>query len=144
MMKQSSDAALARYRPWFYAAALYNLVWGGVNILFPDLFFKLIGMQQPNYPALWQVVSMFILVYAPAYWWVAQQPSRHRHFILIGFLGKILGPVGYIWSVTVGQLPPGFGWTILTNDIIWLPAFYLYLRDAARTSGGVAALLRGE
>jgi hypothetical protein len=26
---------LARYRPWFYAAALYNLLWGSITLLFP-------------------------------------------------------------------------------------------------------------
>ena len=49
---------LLRYRPWFYAAAVYNLVWGLVAIFFPGWFFGLIGMPAPNYPALWQVVGM--------------------------------------------------------------------------------------
>jgi hypothetical protein len=86
-----SDDTLARYRPWFYAAALYNLAWGGVNILFPYFFFDLIGMSRPNFIPIWQVVGMFVLVYAPAYWWSARQPARHRHLIVIGLLGKLLG-----------------------------------------------------
>ena len=138
------EASLARYRPWFYAAALYNLAWGSLNIFFPQLFFRLIDVPAPNYPAVWQVVGMFVLVYAPAYWWAAREPARHRHLILIGLLGKLLGPIGFAWSVASGQLPLAFGWTILTNDLIWWPAFALYLRDAARLSGGWAALLRGE
>lgn len=140
----SSDTTLDRYRPWFYAAAIYNFVWGCVSILFPELFFKLIGMPLPNYAALWQVIGMFVLVYAPAYWWAARKPGQHRHLILIGLLGKVLGPVGFVWSVGAGQLPLVFGWTILTNDLIWWPAFALYLRDAARLSGGWAAFLRGD
>lgn len=144
MAEQCTDDALGRYRPWFYAAALYNLAWGGVNVLFPHLFFALIGMPQPNYAPLWQVVGMFVLSYAPAYWWVARHPGRHRHLIVIGLLGKILGPIGFVWSVSAGQLPLAFGWTILTNDLIWWPAFGLYLRDAARACGGWKALLRGE
>jgi WD40 repeat protein len=35
-----------------------------------------VGMAQPNYPALWQVVGMFMLVYAPAYWWAGARPRR--------------------------------------------------------------------
>jgi small multidrug resistance pump len=140
----TDDAALARYRPWFYAAALYNLVWGGANILFPQLFFALVGMPPPNYPPLWQVVGMFVLVYAPAYWWAARYPARHRHLIVIGLLGKLLGPLGFVWSVAGGSLPLGFGWTLLTNDLFWWPAFVLYLRDAAHLSGGWVALLAGE
>jgi len=135
---------LARYRPWFYAAALYNLVWGVVNIIFPELFFRLVGMVPPSYPPLWQVVGMFVLVYAPAYWWAARFPARHRHLIVIGLLGKLLGPLGFVWSAWNGSLPLAFGWTLLTNDLIWWPAFALYLRDAARLNGGWVALLAGE
>ena len=135
---------LARYRPWFYAAALYNLVWGVVNIIFPELFFRLVGMVPPSYPPLWQVVGMFVLVYAPAYWWAARFPARHRHLIVIGLLGKLLGPLGFVWSAWNGSLPLAFGWTLLTNDLIWWPTFALYLRDAARLNGGWVALLAGE
>ena len=135
--------SLARYRPWFYAAALYNLVWGSAGVLAPGLLFRLIGMPPPNYLSLWQVVGMFVLVFAPGYWWAARHPARHRHLIAIGLLGKVLGPLGFAWALAGGQLPLAFGWTILTNDLIWWPAFGLYLRDAARQSGGWSALLRG-
>jgi hypothetical protein len=90
--------ALARYRPWFCAAAAYNLVWGLVAIFFPAGFFRLIRMPQPNYPALWQVIGMFVLEYAQSYWWAGRFPAGHRHLIAIGLLGKILGPVGFAWS----------------------------------------------
>lgn len=138
------DTALKPYRLWFYAAALYNLIWGSVNILFPNLFFELIDMPSPTYLALWQVVGMFVLVYAPAYWWAAKRPGYHRHLILIGLLGKILGPIGFVWSAYQGQLPVTFGWTIITNDLIWWPAFGLYLRDVTRLYGGVKPLFYGE
>ncbi len=140
----SGPDPLVRYRPWFYAAALYNLVWGVVAILFPARFFALIGKPEPNYPALWQVVGMFVMVYTPAYWWVGRFPTRHRHFILIGLAGKVFGPIGFAWSAATGQLPLAFGLTILTNDLIWWPAFALFLRDAARVSGGWTRLLSGE
>ena len=126
-MIQHTD--LNRYRPWFYTAALYNLLWGGFNILFPHLYFDWIGIPRPNYLPLWQVVGMFVLVYTPAYWWAAQNPQQHYHFIIIGLLGKLLGPIGFVWSLTTGQLPLAFGWTLLLNDLIWWPAFIYYLRD---------------
>jgi hypothetical protein len=135
---------LARYRPWLYAAAAYNLIWGSVGVFFPQAFFRLAGMAAPNYLPLWQVIGMFVLVYAPAYWWAARRPWRHRHLVLIGFLGKLLGPIGFLWALIAGQLPLAFGWTILTNDLIWWPAFLLFLRDAARRGGGWRPLLRGD
>ena len=139
-----ANQKLAAYRGWFYAAAVYNLAWGGVNILFPRLFFDLVGMAQPNYPALWQVIGMFVLVYAPAYWWAGRTPFQYRHLILIAFTGKLLGPLGFVFSALTGALPLAFGWTILTNDLIWWPAFILYLREAARLGGGWRALLEGR
>lgn len=134
---------LASYRPWFYAAAVYNLLWGSVNILFPDLLFEMIGMSPPVYPALWRVVGMFVLVYAPAYWWAARFPAQHPHLILIGLLGKVLGPLGFVWSLLTAELPLAFGWTILTNDLIWWLPFLLYLRHAAGLRGGWGKFLRG-
>ncbi len=136
--------SLTRYRPWFYAAAIYNLVWGAAMSLFPNAFFRLVRMEPPNYLALWQVVGMFVLCYAPAYWWVARHPSRHRHMIVIGLLGKVLGPIGFVWSAANGKLPWAFGLTILTNDLIWWPSFISYLRQAAREHGGWTALLSGD
>lgn len=134
---------LTRYRPWFYAAAAYNLVWGALVVLLPGALFELIAMPPPTHLPLWQVVGMLVLVYAPAYWWVARYPSRHRHLVLIGLAGKLLGPLGFAWAVTTGELPMTFGLTIVTNDLIWWPAFTLFLRDAARYNGGWGALLRG-
>ena len=61
-----ADAVYGRYRPWLYAAALYNLVWGTVIVLFPGRLFRLIGMAEPSSLPLWQVVGMFVLVYARA------------------------------------------------------------------------------
>jgi hypothetical protein len=100
---------LRRFRCWFYAAAVYNIIWGGLNIIFPKLYFRWIGMTPPSYLPIWQVVGMFVLVYAPAYWWAGRRPERHYHLILIGLIGKILGPIGFIWSINANQLPWSFG-----------------------------------
>jgi small multidrug resistance pump len=134
---------LARYRPWFYAAAVYNLVWGAVNIIFPRWMFGLLGVPLNDVP-LWQVTAMMVMVYAPAYWWVARRPERFPQFIVIGLLGKVLGPIGFVYAAATRQLPLTFGLTILTNDLIWWPAFFLYLRDAARLHGGWRAMLKGD
>src|SRR5262245_27463093 len=144
MVSVNEASLLSKYRSWLHAAALYNLAWGSGNLLFPNVFFDLAGLDRPRDPVLWQVVSMFVLAYAPAYWWAARHPWRHRHLVVIGLLGKILGPIGYVWAVWSGRLPPAFGWTILTNDLIWWPAFGMFVRDAARGSGGLGAMLRGE
>ncbi len=140
----ADSSALQRYRGWFYAAAAYNAVWGGLVILFPRLLFDLIHAPAPNYLPLWQVVGMFVLVYAPGYFWAARFPERYPALIVIGLLGKIAGPLGFAFAALSGQLPPAFGLTLLTNDLLWWPAFGLYLREAARQRGGWRRMLSGE
>jgi hypothetical protein len=142
-MAPDRDALSARYSNWFYAAAIYNLIWGGLNVLFPHLFFDLVGIARPAETALWQVLGMFVMVFAPAYWWMGRHPYEHRHFIVIGLLGKVLGPLGFVWALAAGRLPLAFGWTILTNDLIWWPAFGSFLGEMAR-GDGLLALLKGE
>lgn len=141
--RDQAEEALNPFRPWFAAAAIYNFLWGTINILFPDLLFQLLHMPLPLYPPLWQVVGMFVLVYAPAYAWAAYRPALHSHLILIGMLGKILGPIGFLWAATTGQLPWSFGLVILTNDLLWWPAFSLYLSKTARIQGGWRTFLIG-
>jgi hypothetical protein len=144
MRVRRCGAGLERFRPWLLAAAAYNLVWGSVVALSPGLLFRVLRLPAPGSVPAWQVVGLFVLVYAPGYWWAARRPERHVHLVLIALLGKVLGPAGFVWGVATGQLPLAFGWTILTNDLVWWPAFALYLRDAARQAGGWVALLRGE
>jgi hypothetical protein len=136
--------ALEKYRSWFLAAAIYNFLWGILNIVFPRLFFELLKIEPPSYLPIWQVVGMFVLVYSPAYWWAARHPEQHPHLIVIGLLGKLFGPIGFLYSFLTGQLPLVFGWTILTNDLIWWPAFFLYLKDSAALRGGMLSMLRGD
>jgi len=134
---------VSRYRPWFYAAAIYNFVWGSLNIFFPNLFFDGIGMTPPTPLAIWQVVGMFIMVLAPLSWWMGRHPYDHRHFILIAIAGKLFGPIGFVGSVSTGALPISFGWTILTNDLIWWIPFGMFLLEVIRING-LLPLLLGE
>ena len=129
-MKPRAHSQLRKYRPWFYAAALYNFLWGSWTVLFPGQLFAWLGLPAPQPLAFWQVVGMFVLVYAPAYYWAGRRPERGQALILIGLLGKLLGPAGFLWSARHGQLPWAFGWTILTNDLIWWLPFALYLKAA--------------
>jgi small multidrug resistance pump len=144
MTQDGAEEALARFRPWLLAAAAYNLLWGSWVVVFPDALFRLFGLPLPSYLPLWQVVGMFVLVYAPGYAWAARRPSRHGHLVLVGMLGKILGPLGFVWAVASGPLPLRFGLTILTNDLLWWPAFACYLQASAQLHGGWKAFLRGD
>jgi hypothetical protein len=141
---EASQENLGRYRPWFYAAAAYNLAWGLTVILWPAAFFRLLRMPAPGEVAILQALGMMVLVYAPAYWWIARDPVGHRHLVVIALLGKILGPLGFLWALSAHTLPLAFGLTIVTNDCLWWPAFMAFLVQAARHSGGWRELLQGR
>lgn len=114
------------------AAAIYNVLWGAFVILFPDALFDWAAIERPNYPQIWQCVGMIVGVYGLGYWWAARDPERYWPVVATGLAGKILGPLGFVYSAVNGSLPWKFGWTILTNDLIWWIPFGLILWRARR------------
>ncbi|MGH9940816.1 MAG: alkyl hydroperoxide reductase [Pyrinomonadaceae bacterium] len=115
---------------WLYAAAVYNIAWGAWVVLWPLSFFRLAGLAPPNYPEIWQCVGMVVGVYGVGYAIAARDPMRHWPVVLVGFLGKLFGPVGFVRAALSGSLPWAFGIVNLTNDLIWLAPFALILYGA--------------
>ena len=110
-------------------AGLYNILWGSLVILFPHLLFDLTGMERPNYPELWQCVGMIVGVYGVGYWIAASDPIKHFPIVLVGFLGKILGPIGFAQALITERFSLGFGVNIIFNDLIWWIPFFLILKE---------------
>jgi small multidrug resistance pump len=133
---------LDRFRPWLYAAAAYNLAWGTTTVLFPEAWFELLGVDPGGSLVFWQLAGMFVLVFAPAYWWAARAPERHAHLVAVGLLGKTLGVIGLVAAVAAGRLDAAFAPVIVLNDIIWIPAFAGFVREAA-VRRGLRAFLSG-
>ncbi len=127
------------YRVWFYAAAVYNAIWGTVVVLWPNALFDLLHLARPNYPSLFQCIGMMVGVYAIAYWLIARDPVRYAALVWVGLLGKLFGPLGFVISALKGDLPWSFGWINVTNDLIWLPAFIAFAMKARRISNHVSS-----
>lgn len=117
------------------AAGAYNILWGGFVVLFPLTMFRWFGMAPPNYPQLWQCIGMIVGVYGLGYAIAARDPLRHWPIVLVGFLGKVLGPVGFLQAALAGDFPWRFGWINVTNDLIWWVPFALILHEAHRAAG---------
>lgn len=120
------------YRVWFYAAALYNLLWGAAVVAFPVPLARLVGVDASGFVPFVQVIGMMVGVYAYGYYLLARDPIRYYGFIWIGIAGKTLGPVGFVAAAAAGDLPWSFGWTCLFNDVIWWPVFWSFAVRAAR------------
>ena len=111
-------------------AGIYNVGWGLFAISFPTAIFRWSGAALPTYPELWQCIGMIVGVYGVGYWIAAYDPARYWPIILVGLLGKIFGPIGFVSAVATGRLPANMGWTIVTNDLIWWVPFALILWHA--------------
>lgn len=112
------------------AAGIYNLIWGGIVILFPGLAFNLVGIELPRYPQIWQCVGMIVGVYGIGYLIAAGNPLRHWPIVFVGLAGKIFGPVGYFYAALQGDFPWSWGAIILLNDLIWWIPFAAILFEA--------------
>jgi len=114
-----------RLQRWMYAAAGYNALWGIGVVVFAG-------------PVAWKCVGMMVACYAPGYWWAARRPLPE--IVAVGLLGKLLGPIGFVWATATGRLPLQFGLVILMNDVVWWPAFVAYLRRYAARSVSAASI----
>ncbi|MBT5020685.1 SelL-related redox protein [Planctomicrobium sp.] len=114
-------------------AGIYNLCWGAWVVLFPLSSLKLCGYHlPPTYPELWQCIGMIVGVYGIGYWLAASDPYRHWPIVLVGLLGKIFGPIGFILAWMNGSLPLSAGIVNIFNDLIWLVPFIIILWRALR------------
>ena len=102
-MQRESSFTRGSFPVWMrhvlVAAGIYNLAWGAVTVGLPYWLFDLTGMERPNYPFIWQCVGMIVGVYGIGYLAAAADPLRHWPIVLVGFLGKIFGPLGYALGV---------------------------------------------
>ena len=114
------------------AAGIYNLVWGASVILFPLAWFRWLDSAPPEYPQLWQCLGMVVGVYGIGYLLAASDPARHWPIVLVGLLGKLFGPLGFVWNASQGALPWRWVWVILANDVIWWLPFTALLFEAFR------------
>jgi hypothetical protein len=132
MAQHTTSVSPQWMRNVLWLAAVYNLAWGAFVILFPLVPFEWAGMEPPNYPSLWQCIGMIVGVYGIGYGIAATDPVRHWPIVLVGLLGKIFGPIGFVWNAAQGALPWHAGLTILTNDLEWWLPFGLILLHARR------------
>lgn len=115
------------------AAGAYNLIWGFLAVCFPATTLTWAGFDPlPRYPQLWQCIGMIVGVYGIGYLVAARHPYRHWPIVLVGFLGKVFGPLGFLMGLSAGELPLQMAWTLLLNDLIWWVPFSMILWGAIR------------
>jgi hypothetical protein len=110
---------------WF--AGGFNLLAGGVMLVFVHEAFKLLGIPKPALVMPVQLVGVLVALYGVGYWLVATDPLTNRNLLALGFLSKLLGPALSLYYVAVGKLPWTFVPLVFFADLIYLPPFLVIL-----------------
>ena len=124
-------------------AGIYNLLWGASVVLFPLFIFRATGLDAPNYPQIWQCVGMIVGVYGIGYLIASTDPARHWPIVLVGLLGKILGPIGFASAALSGALPWNWLAVIVANDLVWWVPFGGILFWAFRADSDISTSSEG-
>ena len=111
-------------------AGVYNILWGIFVSLDPNWLFRFARMPEPNYPEIFACLGMVVGLYGVVYLEIARRPEKGFLLALIGFAGKILGPIGAIYYVYTGKWAFAALIMNLTNDFVWLIPFAVYLYDS--------------
>lgn len=94
--------------------------------------FEILGMASPLYPQLWQCIGMIVGVYGVGYWIAVTNRLIHWPIVLVDFLGKVFGPIGFAAAIINEELPLVFGVHIITNDLLWWIPFFLIMKNTYR------------
>jgi len=103
-------------------AAIYNIFWGILIAIHPTVIlfddsksiFVIIVLQ---------CIGMLVGVYGIAYYFASLDPARYWPLILVGLIGKVLGPIGSLHYIFTKQLDSSFFLINVFNDIIWIFPF---------------------
>ncbi len=96
----------------------------------PQWLFRFARMPESNYPEVFACLAMVVGLYGVVYLEIARRPERGFMLALVGFVGKILGPIGAVCYIADGKWQPAAIVMNVTNDFMWLIPFAIYLWDA--------------
>ncbi len=119
------------------AAGVYHLCFAVWAILWPGVWFDLIGIEQPNHPMLWQGVGLVMGVFGVSLILSAKNPIQNWLIILTA-LGKFtLGIIGFSAAIYHGEIPLRSIWLMAVDDLIWWAPFAGILWACIRAHTGV-------
>jgi len=113
-----------------FVAGVYSILWGISVVLFPDFWFRLGSLEMPNYLQLWQFFGVYSISMGIGYLIAFTNPLRHWPIVLIGLIGKVLAPIGFLYYYLQGGLPLTVLKMNITNDIVWWVPFALILYNS--------------
>ncbi len=123
-----------------YLAGAYNLVWGVLAMTMPEHMLAWYGIVNAQPLEFWQCIGMLVGVYGLAYVLASRNLHALWAIVLVGLLGKLLGPIGTLFALSGGRLPVQFLWVNVSNDFIWIPGFIWALVHVRRSENPTTAV----
>ena len=114
-----------------FLAAAYNIVWGIIVSLVPELIL-FDDVSSPFILIILRCVGMLVGVYGIAYYIASKDPAKYWSLVFVGYVGKILGPIGAFYYVYTGAIKKEFLIVNIFNDLIWLIPFTWIIYQAVK------------
>jgi len=126
---------MSGWKKFFVFAALFNLAAGLPMIFAPELFYRLLFVDEPITLAAKLYVDLFavlVITFGWAYWTISRDPAAHRDLVLMGIIGKSLVVVVAWYHALAGTGPLNVALLILADLVfaLFFLRFYLSSRES--------------
>jgi len=123
------------WQKFFVFAALFNLSAGLPMIFAPELFYRLLFIDEPITQAAKLYVDLFavlVITFGWAYWTISRDPPAHRDLVFMGFIGKMLVVIVAWFHALAGTGPLNVALLILADLAFALLFLRYYLLSRTR------------
>lgn len=113
-------------------AATFDMVAAAILVLAPASLLEWAGSDIPVYREVWKCLGLVVGLAGLGYALAARNPFQLWPMVLVGLLGKILIPIGFVWGAANGSTPWEIGVIVFALGPVWWLPFGLILRGTAR------------
>jgi hypothetical protein len=117
------------WRPFFLAAALYDIILGAAFFLLHGPLFDALGIALPNNISYIHLTAAFVFTQGLGYWFVYQDPAGNRGIVKVGVVYKLMFSGLAAYYLAIGELLHPIFVLFGVLDLLFLIGFVLFLRD---------------
>lgn len=125
---------MSGWQKFFVFAALFNVSAALLVLIAPDLFYRLLLIDESiaEQPRLYvDLFAVLVFTFGWAYWTISKNPAAHRDLVLMGIIGKSLVVVVAWYHALAGSGPFNLAVLILADlaFAVFFLRFYLASRE---------------
>jgi hypothetical protein len=117
------------WRPFFLAAALYDLILGAAFFLLYGPLFEVLGIALPNNTSYIHLTAAFVFTQGLGYWFVYQDPLANRGIVKVGVVYKLMFSGLAAYYLAIGELLHPVFALFGGVDLLFLIGFVVFLRE---------------